>query len=68
MIRRETDTEDSRATRLFLTETGRAANERLWPHMARSYERMFQGIGADEQRAFVGTLQKMLRNVRVHDF
>lgn len=68
MIRRETDAQDSRAVRIFLTDEGRAAYERLWPDMARSYARMFRGIDADEQRAFVGTLQKILRNVRVHDF
>jgi len=68
LVRRETDAEDSRATRLFLTEEGREANDRLWPHMAQSYARMLRGIDDAERRAFVGTLQKILRNVRVHDF
>jgi DNA-binding MarR family transcriptional regulator len=68
MIRRESDSSDSRATRIYLTDAGRAAYDRLWPHMANSYGQMFRGISADEQRAFVGTLQKILRNVRVHDF
>lgn len=68
LIRRETDAEDSRATRLFLTDAGRAAYERLWPLMAASYEQMFAGIGRDDRRAFVGTLQAMLANIRKHDF
>ncbi len=68
MIRRQTDPTDSRATRIHLTTAGRAAFDRLWPHMAESHAQMFRGIPDDEQRAFVGTLQKILRNVRVHDF
>lgn len=68
LIRRETDSTDSRATRVYLNDAGRTAYERLWPHMAASYAQMFKGISSDDQRAFVGTLQKILRNVRVHDF
>ncbi len=68
MIRRETDTEDSRATRVFLTDAGRAAYERLWPHMFEAYQAMFAGIGDAEQQAFVETLKTMLRNIRKHDF
>ncbi|AXI48473.1 MarR family transcriptional regulator [Sulfitobacter sp. SK012] len=68
MIRRETDTEDSRATRVFLRDAGRDAYERLWPHMSAAYEQMFAGIDDVEKRAFVGTLQTMLRNIRKHDF
>jgi DNA-binding MarR family transcriptional regulator len=68
LVRRETDADDSRATRIFLTGAGRKAYERLWPHMAASYERMFAGIGPDDRRAFVATLQAMLANIRKHDF
>ena len=68
MIRRETDGQDSRAVRVFITDAGRDAYERLWPHMAGAEEAMFKGIGAAEKRAFLGTLQTMLRNVRKHDF
>lgn len=67
-ITRQSDPGDSRATRVFLTEAGRADYVRLWPHMAQTYARMFRGIGDDERRAFVATLQKVLGNVRVHDF
>lgn len=68
MIRRETDAQDSRATRVFITDAGREAYERLWPHMAASYDAMFRGIDEGEKRAFVGTLQTILRNIRKHDF
>ncbi len=68
MIRRESDPEDSRATRIFLTEQGRAAFDALWPTMAESYEQMFRGIPEDEHAAFVATLQKILVNVRKHEF
>jgi DNA-binding MarR family transcriptional regulator len=68
LVRREADRTDSRATHIYLTEPGRAAYDSLWPHMAESYAQMFRGISEDERRAFVGTLQKILRNVRIHDF
>lgn len=67
LIRRETDAGDSRATRVFITEAGRASFETLWPHMAAAQDRMFRGIPDTEQRAFVGTLQKMLANIRKHE-
>ena len=67
LIRRETDPGDSRATRVFLTASGRATFGTLWPHMAASYARMFRGIPAAERQAFVATLQKMLANIRKHE-
>ena len=67
LVRRAADAEDSRATRVYLTEAGRSAFETLWPHMAESYAGMFRGIPDDERRAFVGTLQKMLANIRKHE-
>jgi len=68
LIRRETDATDSRATRVSITEPGRAAYKRLLPHMSEAYDAMFKGIDADAQRAFVATLQTMLGNIRKHDF
>ncbi|MBC2835734.1 MarR family winged helix-turn-helix transcriptional regulator [Paragemmobacter straminiformis] len=67
LIRREADATDSRATRVFITEAGRTTFETLWPRMAESYARMFKGIDEAERRAFVGTLQKMLANIRKHE-
>lgn len=68
LLRRSKDEEDSRATRVWITDLGRAAFETLWPTMRRSYRRMFANIDAKEQAAFVATLQKMLQNIRQHDF
>jgi DNA-binding MarR family transcriptional regulator len=68
LIRRETDAEDSRAVRVFMTEQGRAVHDRLWPHMAGAYETMFKGVDEAEKQAFVATLQTMLGNIRKHDF
>lgn len=68
LVTRETDADDSRATRIFLTDAGRDAYDRLWPHMSGAFEAMFKGIDDQEQRAFVATLQRMLRNIRKNDF
>jgi len=68
LIRRVADAEDARGTRVHITEAGRAAFETLWPHMADTYARMFRGIGEDERRSFVATLQKILANTRKHEF
>ncbi|NBZ86371.1 MarR family winged helix-turn-helix transcriptional regulator [Stagnihabitans tardus] len=67
MVRRESDAADSRATRVYITEAGRETFATLWPRMAEAHGRMFKGIDEDERRAFVGTLQKMLSNVRKHE-
>ena len=67
LIRREADSADSRAVRIFITDAGRNSFESLWPHMAAAQARMFRGIPDDERSAFVGTLQKMLTNIRKHE-
>lgn len=68
LVRRTPDQEDSRAIRVSITEAGRAAFESLWPTMRQSYNRMFAGIDAAEHAAFVATLQKVLNNIKKHDF
>ncbi|WP_054008705.1 MarR family winged helix-turn-helix transcriptional regulator [Cypionkella psychrotolerans] len=67
LIRREIDSADSRAVRVFVTETGRSTFESLWPHMAKAQARMFRGIPEAERQAFTATLQKMLTNIRKHE-
>jgi DNA-binding MarR family transcriptional regulator len=67
LVRREADPADNRATRVRLTDAGRATFERLWPLMAESHQRMFRSIPDAERRAFVATLQKMLANIRKHE-
>lgn len=68
LVRREADAQDSRGTRVTVTPEGRAAFERLWPHMAAAHERLFRGIPEAERRAVVATLQKVLANIRKHEF
>ncbi|WP_245510675.1 MarR family winged helix-turn-helix transcriptional regulator [Antarcticimicrobium sediminis] len=68
LCRRESDPDDQRASRIFMTRTGRAAFDQMWPQMAESHERMFEGIDEEERRAFLSTLHKMLANIRKHDF
>ena len=53
LVRREADANDSRATRVYITDAGRAAFETLWPHMAATYAHMFRGIPDAERHAFV---------------
>ncbi|MEM6463587.1 MAG: MarR family transcriptional regulator [Pseudomonadota bacterium] len=67
LVKCKTDSSDGRARRVFIADEGRFAFDSLWPHMSKTYERMFVGIGREERQAFVGTLQKMLANVRKHD-
>ena len=66
-VNRSPDPDDSRAMRISITTDGRADFERLWPTMAQAYGRMFDGISAREQAAFVSTLQTILANIRQHD-
>lgn len=67
LIRRETDAADSRAVRVFITDTGRMTFQTLWPHMAAAQARMFRGVPEQERSTFVATLQKMLANIRKHE-
>ncbi|MDZ4392297.1 MarR family transcriptional regulator [Cypionkella sp.] len=67
LIRREVDSTDSRAVRVFITDAGRSTFESLWPHMAKAQARMFRGIPEAERQAFTATLQKMLTNIRKHE-
>lgn len=54
---------DARVREVYLTEAGRTLFETAWPAMHACYARLFEGISEDERHAFVGTLQKILRNV-----
>lgn len=67
LIRRQTDPDDSRATRVTITDAGREVFQTLWPHMASAEDRMFRDIPEAERNAFVATLQKMLVNIRKHE-
>lgn len=68
LVVRKTDPNDSRAFRVSITPDGRRMFEKVWPDMFTAYEALFKGIDEAERHAFLGTLKKMLRNTRVHDF
>ncbi len=66
-IRREARRDDMRIRDVSITEAGREVFNSAWPIMYESMLQMFADISEDEHHAFVGTLQKMLRNIRKHE-
>ena len=68
LVHAQSDPDDYRGTRVFITAEGRDVFAKIWPSMAASYGQMFQGISESEQLGFVITLNKILRNVRKNEF
>ena len=68
LVHAQSDRDDNRGTRVFITAEGRDVFAKIWPSMAASYGQMFQGISESEQLGFVITLNKILRNVRKNEF
>lgn len=68
LIKREIDIIDTRATRVYLTRLGADAFRSLWPDMLNSYNEMFNEIDDAEKSQFIITLQKILKNIRKHEF
>lgn len=66
LVRRETDANDTRATRIYLTQMGRNAFEDLWPSMSQAYQRMFDGVAPQDRAIFLSTLKQVLGNIRKH--
>ena len=66
-VRRRPRADDMRVREVSITEGGRAALDRVWPALYDRFERLFEGIGPEEFRAFVATLQRMLLNIRRHE-
>lgn len=66
-IRRTPRAGDLRVRDVSLTEAGRLAFERIWPGMYERFSHLCDGIEEEEYRAFLGTLHKLLRNIRKHD-
>ena len=66
-IRRQPRPNDMRVRDVSITAKGRAAFDKVWPKMYRGLLRMFDGVEEDEYRVFLGTLRKLLRNIRKHD-
>jgi DNA-binding MarR family transcriptional regulator len=66
-IRRQARAEDMRIRDVSITEDGRAAFEKVWPTMYDLLLQMFDGVEEAEYRAFIGTLHKVLHNIRKHE-
>ena len=68
LVKREIDSIDTRATRIYLTKTGLEAFKSLWPDMLSNYNEMFKNIDKNEKSQFIVTLRKILTNIRKHEF
>ena len=66
LIRKDVSPTDSRIREVSLTADGAKLFQEMWPHMRDAYAAMFKGVSAEELDGFVGTLRKVLRNIRVH--
>ena len=66
-IRRQARPDDMRVRDVSITAKGRSAFEKVWPMLYRMLLQMFDGLEEDEYRNFLGTLHKILRNIRKHD-
>lgn len=66
-IQRQSRAEDMRIRDISITAEGRAVLDKIWPTMHLHLQQMFHDISEDEQRRFIATLQKMLRNIRQND-
>ena len=66
-IRRQPRSGDMRVRDVSITVKGRSAFEKVWPMLHRMLLQMFDDVAEDEYRNFLGTLQKVLRNIRKHD-
>jgi DNA-binding MarR family transcriptional regulator len=66
-IRRQPRAEDMRIRDVSITEDGRAAFEKVWPTMYDLLLQMFDGVEEAEYRAFIGTLHKVMQNIRKHE-
>jgi MarR family transcriptional regulator for hemolysin len=66
-IRRQPRHDDMRVRDVSITAKGRSAFDKVWPRLYRMLMQMFDGVEEDEYRNFLGTLHKVLRNIRKHD-
>ena len=66
-VRRQPRLDDMRVREVSITAKGRSAFDKVWPVLYRGLLQMFEGVEEDEYRNFLGTLHKVLRNVRKHD-
>jgi MarR family transcriptional regulator, transcriptional regulator for hemolysin len=68
LIRRQARTGDMRVREIYITEDGRSRFGEVWRPMYDMYTHLFDGIDETELRSFVGTLHKVLDNIRSNEF
>ena len=68
LVRREAQDGDSRFRKISLTEAGRAAYETAWPAMQSMRDRMLQALDEDERATLNDLLQRVLHDIRHHDY
>ncbi|TPW30306.1 MarR family transcriptional regulator [Pararhizobium mangrovi] len=68
LVRRMQHKTDSRVRQVFLLPEGRELFEAVWPEMWRAFSTMFTGVSDTEYATFVSVLNRMLHNIRKHDF
>jgi DNA-binding MarR family transcriptional regulator len=68
LIRRQARPGDLRVREISITEEGRSRFGDVWRPMYEMYAHLFDGVGSDELRSFIGTLHKVLNNIRSNDF
>lgn len=68
LIRRQPRAGDMRVREIYITEEGRNLFGKIWAPMYEMYTHLFDGVDETELRAMIGTLHKVLRNIRAQDF
>ncbi|WP_343504101.1 MarR family winged helix-turn-helix transcriptional regulator [Alloyangia pacifica] len=68
LVRREAQDGDSRFRKISLTDAGRAAYETAWPAMQAMRDRMLQALDDEERATLNDLLQRVLHDIRHHDF
>jgi MarR family transcriptional regulator, transcriptional regulator for hemolysin len=67
LIRRQARSDDMRVREIHITEEGRELFGKIWPPMHNMYSHLFDGVDEAELRSLIGTLHKVLRNIREND-
>ena len=66
--RRETDENDRRAVRVYITEEGRAANHEMWKAIKEFDQKIMTGIPGEQRELLIQTLLTMRENVLPPDW
>jgi DNA-binding MarR family transcriptional regulator len=64
LVKREIAEEDQRQRVVALTPGGEALLRKIWPIMENNYDRLTEGIDADEIEVCARVLAKMVQNIR----